>query len=97
MLTGSPELDQLTGGIQRGLFYFLYGEDTNIDTLFQHLVTQTLRDNEKGRPVAIYMLAGNYRRERTNLSIKELARAQNWELRADWLEVLVPICSRMYA
>jgi len=24
--TGSPELDQLIGGIQRGLFYFFYGE-----------------------------------------------------------------------
>ncbi len=71
--TGSPELDQLTGGIQRSLFYLFYGQETLIDTLFQHLTTHALRDNERGRPKTIYMLVGNYRRERTNLSIEELA------------------------
>lgn len=71
--TGSPELDQLIGGIQRGLFYFFYGEKTLIETLFQHMTTKALAANEKGKPVMVYMLLGNYRKERTNLGLEELA------------------------
>ena len=37
--TGRPELDQLVGGIQRGLFYFFYGEKVLMKTLFQHMTT----------------------------------------------------------
>jgi len=71
--TGSPELDQLIGGIQRGLFYFFYGEKALMETLFQHMTTQALAANEKGKPVVVYMLLGNYRKERTNLGLEELA------------------------
>jgi len=72
--TGSPELDTLLGGgIHRGFFYLFYGEETLIDTLFQHLTTHALKTNDRGRPKTIYMLAGNYCKERTNLSIEELA------------------------
>jgi len=83
--TGSQELDNLIGGIHRSLFYLFYGDDTLIDTLYQHLTAQALMENEKGRPTVVYMLAGNYRRERTNLSIEELAELledhgyQMWE------------------
>jgi hypothetical protein len=83
--TGSPELDQLIGGIQRSLFYLFYGEEPLVDILFQHLITHALKTNESGRPRIIYMLAGNYRKERTNLSIEELAELledsgyQMWE------------------
>jgi len=72
--TGSPELDTLLGGgIHRGFFYLFYGEETLIDTLFQHLTTHALKTNDRGRPKTIYMLAGNYCKERTTLSIEELA------------------------
>jgi len=71
--TGSPELDQLIGGIQRGLFYFFYGEKTLMEILFQHMTTRALAANEKGKPVVVYMLMGNYRKERTNLGLEELA------------------------
>lgn len=71
--TGSPKLDQLIGGVQRELFYFFYGEKNLIETLFQHLTVQALASNEKGKPVVVYMLLGNYRKERTNLGLEELA------------------------
>ncbi len=71
--TGSPELDKLIGGIQRGLFYFFYGEKNLMEILFQHMTTRALAANEKGKPVVVYMLMGNYRKECTNLGLEELA------------------------
>jgi len=71
--TGSPELDQLIGGIQRGLFYFFYGHKTLMETLFRHMTVQALATNSLGRPIVVYMLLGNYRKERTNLGLEELA------------------------
>ena len=71
--TGSPELDELVGEIQPGLFYFFYGHKSLIETLFQHMTVQALTENEKGRPIVVYMLLGNYRKERTNLGLEELA------------------------
>lgn len=71
--TGSPELDQLIGGIQRGLFYFFYGHKALMETLFQHMTVQALASNSRGRPIVVYMLLGNYRKERTNLGLEELA------------------------
>jgi hypothetical protein len=41
--TGSPELDQLIGGIQRGLFYFFYGNKALMETLFQHQTTELVK------------------------------------------------------
>lgn len=72
--TGSPELDDLTGGIRKGMFYLFYGKKQLIEPLFQHLTTQALRPSEKGSPKICYILCGNYRKERTNLAIEELAQ-----------------------
>jgi hypothetical protein len=71
--TGSPELDKLVGSLQRGLFYFFYGEKQLMETLFQHMTVKALASNEKGKPIVVYMLLGNYRKERTNLGLEELA------------------------
>jgi hypothetical protein len=71
--TGSPELDQLIGGIQRGLFYFFYGHKALIEILFQHMTVNALTLNELGKPIVVYMLLGNYRKERTNLGLEELS------------------------
>jgi hypothetical protein len=71
--TGSPELDKLVGGIQSGLFYLFYGKKSLIEPLFQHMTVQGLADNERGKPTVVYMLLGNYRKERTNLGLEELA------------------------
>lgn len=71
--TGSPELDQLIGGVQRGLFYFFYGHKELMEILFRHMTVQALADNEHGKPIVVYMLLGNYRKERTNLGLEDLA------------------------
>ena len=71
--TGSPELDKLIGGVQNGLFYFFYGEKQLMETLFQHMTVKALASNAKGKPIVVYMLLGNYRKERTNLGLEELA------------------------
>lgn len=71
--TGSPELDQLIGGIQRGLFYFFYGDKELMETLFRHMTVQALAENKHGKPIVVYMLLGNYRKERSNLGLEELA------------------------
>lgn len=71
--TGSPELDQIIGGIQPGLFYFFYGHKTLMETLFRHMTVHALAENKHGKPIVVYMLLGNYRKERTNLGLEELA------------------------
>ena len=71
--TGSPELDKLVEGIKPSLFYLFYGEKQLIELLFRHIAVNALASNEKGAPIVVYMLLGNYRRERTNLGIEELA------------------------
>ncbi len=73
--TGSPELDDgLIGGVRNGMFYFFYCKEKElIENLFQHLVVNALKPNEKGLPLVVYMLCGNYRKERTNLGLEELA------------------------
>lgn len=71
--TGSPELDKLVGGIQNSLFYFFYGEKQLMEILFQHMTVNALATNDKGKPIVVYMLLGNYRKERTNLGLEELA------------------------
>ncbi len=71
--TGSPELDRLVGGIGNGLFYFFYGEKQLMEVLFQHMTVNALATNERGKPTVVYMLLGNYRKERTNLGLEELA------------------------
>ena len=71
--TGSPELDKLIGGIQNGLFYFFYGEKQLMEILFQFMTVNALATNDRGKPIVVYMLLGNYRKERTNLGLEELA------------------------
>jgi hypothetical protein len=71
--TGSPELDTLVGSIRRGMFYLFYGENELIETLFRSLIVNALKPGEEtGRPVVVYMLCGNYRRERTEIVTEEL-------------------------
>jgi hypothetical protein len=71
--TGSPELDKLIGGIQRELFYFFYGDKVLIESLLQNMTVQALGSNERGKPIVVYMILGNYRKEHTNLGLEELA------------------------
>jgi hypothetical protein len=71
--TGSPELDTLVGGIRRGMFYLFYGENELIEVLFRHLIANALKPREgNGRPIVVYMLCGNYRKERTEIGTEEL-------------------------
>ncbi len=71
--TGSPELDGLTGGLRNGVFYLFYGEKDLIEALFQHLVANALRPRHRGvLPAVVYMLCGNYRRERTEVGTEAL-------------------------
>ena len=71
--TGSPELDALVGGIRRGMFYLFYGEKELIEVLFRYLIANALKPREgSGRPVVVYMLCGNYRKERTEIGVEGL-------------------------
>ena len=71
--TGSPELDTLIGGIRRGMFYLFYGEKELIEVLFRHIIANALKPREESeRPVVVYMLCGNYRKERTEIRTEEL-------------------------
>jgi hypothetical protein len=72
--TGSHELDSLLGGgIRDGLFYYFYWKRRLVEELFRYLAVNALRHNEKGSPKVAYMLMNNYRKERVNLGIEELA------------------------
>ncbi len=71
--TGSPKLDALVGGIRRGMFYLFYGEKELIEILFRYLIANALKPREGcGRPVVVYILCGNYRKERTEIGTEEL-------------------------
>jgi len=82
--TGSPELDSLVGGIRRGTFYLFYGREELVEVLFQYLIANGLRPTErKRRPVVVYMLCGNYRRERTEIgteALMELVESSGYEM-----------------
>ncbi|MCW4051466.1 MAG: hypothetical protein NWE89_17225 [Candidatus Bathyarchaeota archaeon] len=82
--TGSPELDTLTGGIRRGLFYLFYGEKPLIENLFLHVLTNALElRSQVDRPVAVYMVCGNYRKERTDIgtdNLMELMEASGFHI-----------------
>jgi hypothetical protein len=72
--TGSAELNNLLGGgIHRNLFYYFYGKKHLIEDLFNHLTINALKPNEEGNPKVAYMLLNNYRKERVNLGLEELA------------------------
>lgn len=81
--TGSPELDDLTGGIRPGMFYLFYGEKPLIETLFLHVLTNALRHRSDRAPTAVYMVCGNYRRERTDIGtdiLMELVEASGYRI-----------------
>jgi hypothetical protein len=68
--TGSPELDELTGGIRRNMFYLFYGEKTLVENLFLYVLANALEPRFPGHnPIAVYMVCGNYRRERTDIGV----------------------------
>lgn len=71
--TGSKELDDLLGGIHPSFFYYFYGKKPLIEELFKHLTINALKPNHIGRPKVAYMLLNNYRKERVNLGIEDLA------------------------
>jgi hypothetical protein len=62
--TGSPQLDDLTGGIKAETLYLFYGDEHLTDTLFTHLLANALKPTEKyPEPEAVYIICGNYRVE----------------------------------
>lgn len=67
--TGSPELDDLIGGLEPGLFYLFYGsEDGGLPDLL--LLRLLIEAASRGR--AVYLVCGNYRRSRTVLDSQRL-------------------------
>ncbi len=62
--TGSPELDDLMGGLGPGLFHLFYGPEGDglPDRLLHRLLVEAVKE-EWGR--AVYLVCGNYRRSRT--------------------------------
>jgi len=62
--TGSPQLDDLTGGIKAETLYLFYGDEGLTDTLFTHLLANALKPTEQcPEPEAVYIICGNYRVE----------------------------------
>jgi KaiC/GvpD/RAD55 family RecA-like ATPase len=71
--TGSPQLDELTGGIESGAMYLFYGDDELIETLFTHLLANSLNSTDH-EPEAVYVICGNYRREHIMMDTEGLIR-----------------------
>ncbi len=69
--TGSQALDSLIGGLEPGMFYLFYGgsEEEQVDRLLHRLVFEAVRprDGEPGQ--AIYVVCGNYRRNRSIMDV----------------------------
>lgn len=64
ILTGSTQLDDLTGGIKAETLYLFYGEEKLTDTLLTHLLANALTPTPHSPlPEAIYIICGNYRVE----------------------------------
>lgn len=64
LLTGSRRLDQLIDGIEPSRFYLFFGpKDDNVsDRLLYHLIVEAITTSTSQ---VIYMLCGDYRRDRT--------------------------------
>ena len=63
--TGSPQLDELTGGVKAETLYLFYGEEELTDTLFIHLLANSLKPTDSySNPGVAYVICGNYRVER---------------------------------
>jgi hypothetical protein len=62
--TGSPQLDDLTGGIKAETLYLFYGDESLTDSLFTHLLANALKPTDQyPEPEAVYIICGNYRVE----------------------------------
>jgi hypothetical protein len=68
--TGSHRLDQLLGGVEPTRFYLLYGDsDEKIqDSFLYKLMVETLKQSGH----IVFLLCGNYRRDRTTLDTEML-------------------------
>jgi hypothetical protein len=64
--TGSPRLDQLLCGIEPTRFYLFFGDprENTPDILLYRLMVEAVKS---GKGKVIYLLCGNYRRDRTTL------------------------------
>jgi hypothetical protein len=64
--TGSRRLDQLLGGIETSRFYLFFGDpgENTPDRLLYRLMVEAVK-NREGK--VIYLLCGNYRKDRTTL------------------------------
>lgn len=76
LLTGSPALDSLLGGIEQGSFYVFYGEDGGApDEIIFRLIVNSLNPSFQGESnKAFYLNCGNYKRSRTILDVDFLFR-----------------------
>ncbi len=73
--TGSPQLDELTGGIKAETLYLFYGDEGLTDTLFTHLLVNGLKPtNQCLKPEAVYVICGNYRVERLIMDTEPLIK-----------------------
>ncbi len=71
--TGSPQLDDLTGGIKADTLYLFYGDEELTDTLFTHLLANALKPNNQClEPEAAYVICGNYRMEHLVMNTEPL-------------------------
>jgi hypothetical protein len=71
--TGSPQLDELTGGVEGDAMYLFYGDDKLTENLFSHLLTNALTPTDaESEPEAVYMICGNYRMERIMIDTETL-------------------------
>jgi hypothetical protein len=73
--TGSPQLDDLTGGVNFETLYLFYGEDDLIETLLRHLLVNSLKPTiYDSEPEAVYVICGNYRKEHITIDTEPLIR-----------------------
>lgn len=70
LTTGSHRLDQLLGGVEATRFYLLFGADEERvpDRLLYRLMVETIKTGGH----VVYMLCGNYRRDRTTFDSEML-------------------------
>jgi len=73
--TGSPQLDDLTGGIKAEILYLFYGDEELTDALFTHLLANGLKPTDQcPEPEAVYVICGNYRVEHLVMDTEPLIR-----------------------
>jgi hypothetical protein len=73
--TGSPQLDDLTGGVNSEALYLFYGEADLVETLLRHLLANSLKPTiYDSEPEAVYVICGNYRKEHITIDMEPLTR-----------------------